>query len=87
MANPTIEELQKNDRYELVARLKHDEIKNFVIQQITETSSKIVKAYMIYQLLMLLTGMFFLAGAIVSAFRNYYEPFLISALAIVFSLS
>ncbi|MFW6309993.1 MAG: DUF3267 domain-containing protein [Prolixibacteraceae bacterium] len=87
MANPTIEELQKNDRYELVARLKHDEIKNFVIQQITETSSKIVKAYMIYQLLMLLTGMFFLAGAIVSAFRNYYEPFFISALAIVFSLS
>jgi hypothetical protein len=87
MANPTIEELQSNDRYELVARLKHGEIKNFVIQQITETNSQIVKAYMFYQLLMILTGMFFLARAIVFVFRNYYEPFLISALAIVFSLS
>jgi len=87
MANPTIEELQNSDRFELVARLKHTEIKNFVIEQISKTSSTLVKVYMFYQLLMVLTGMFFLARAIVFVFRNYYEPFLISALAIVFSLS
>jgi len=87
MANPTIEELQNNDRYELVSRLKHDEIKNFVLEQIAGTTSKIVKGYMFYQLLMVLTGMFFLARAIVFVFRNYYEPFFISLLAIVFSFS
>jgi len=87
MANPTIEELQNSDRFELVARLKHTEIKNFVIEQISKTSSTLVKVYMFYQLLMVLTGMFFLARAIVFVFRNYYEPFLISALATVFSLS
>jgi len=79
--------LQNSDRFELVARLKHTEIKNFVIEQISKTSSTLVKVYMFYQLLMVLTGMFFLARAIVFVFRNYYEPFLISALAIVFSLS
>jgi len=87
MANPTIEELQNSDRFELVARLKHTEIKNFVIEQISKTSSTLVKVYMFYQLLMVLTGMFFLARAIVFVFRIYYEPFLISALAIIFSLS
>lgn len=87
MTNPTVEELQSSDRYELVSQLKHDEIKNFVLEQIAETNSKIVKAYMFYQLLMVLTGMFFMARAIVFVFRNYYEPFLISLLAIVFSFS
>ena len=87
MANPTIEELQNSDRFELVARLKHTEIKNFVLEQIAGTTSKIVKAYMFYQLLMVLTGMFFLARAIVFVFRNYYEPFFISGLAIIFSFS
>lgn len=87
MANPTIDELQNSDRFELVARLKHTEIKNFVLEQIAETSSKIVKAYMFYQLLMVLTGMFFLARAVVFVFRNYYEPFFISLGAIIFSFS
>lgn len=87
MANPTIEELQNSESYELVARLRHDEIKNFVLEQIARTTSKIVKAYMFYQLLMVLAGMFFLARAVVFVFRNYYQPFWISLLAIVFSFS
>ena len=87
MANPTIDELQNSDRFELVARLKHTEIKNFVLEQIAETTSKIVRFYMFYQLLMVLTGMFFLARAIVFVFRNYYEPFVISLAAVVFSFS
>lgn len=87
MTNPTIEELQSSDRYEMVSRLKHDEIKNFVIEQISKTTSKIVKGYMFYQLLMVLAGMFFLARAVVFVFRNYSEPFFISLLAIVFSFS
>ena len=87
MANPTIEELHNSEKYELVARLKHDEIKNFVIEQVSTTRSFLVKWYMFYQLLMVLTGMFFLARAVVFVFRNYYEPFLISLLAIVFSFS
>lgn len=87
MANPTIEELQNSEKYELVARLRHDEIKNFVLEQIAGTTSTMVKAYMFYQLLMVLAGMFFLARAVVFVFRNYYEPFWISLLAIVFSFS
>jgi hypothetical protein len=72
MKNPTIKELQNDQRFELVARLNHDEIKNFVIEQISGTTSIIVKGYMFYQLMMVLAGMFFLARAFVFLFRKYY---------------
>jgi len=87
MANPSVEELKKNDDYELLAHLNHKQIKDFVLKQLTGSTSKIVNVFAIYQLLMVLTGMFFLARALVLAFRNEIQPLLISVLAIVFSLS
>jgi hypothetical protein len=87
MANPTVEELKNGEEYELIAELNHGQIKDFVLQQLTGSDSKIVKMFAIYQLLMILTGMFFLARALVLAFRNEFHPLLISLLALGFSLS
>lgn len=87
MANPTIEELKNEENYELVAELNHGQIKDFVLKQLTGSDSKIIKVYAIYQLLMILTGMFFLARALVLAFRNEPQPLLISLVTLIFSVS
>jgi len=87
MANLTVEELKNGEEYEIIAELNHGQIKDFVLQQLTGSDSKIVKMFAVYQLLMVLTGMFFLARALVLAFRNEAQPLLISLLALGFSLS
>lgn len=87
MTNPTIEELQNSDNYELVAELEHRQIKEFVIDQIT-TQSKLIKGFMIYQGIMILVGLFFATRPIVLAMRENYEPlfWLIGAIAFTFTL-
>jgi hypothetical protein len=87
MANPTIDELKNEEDYELFAELNHGQIKDFVLQQLTGSDSKLVKTYAIYQLLMILTGMFFLARALVLAFRNEIQPLIISVLTLIFSVT
>ena len=86
MANPTIEELQNEEHFELVAKLNHDKIKEFVIHQLTE-NGKIVFSYMIYQFLMVLLGMFFLTRSIVLAFQDYFQPLYISFATLLFCFS
>ena len=86
MANPTIEELQNEDKYELVTKLNHKQIKEFVIEQLTG-GGKIVFSYMIYQFLMVLLGLFFLTRTIVLAFQNYMQPLYISLATLVFCFS
>lgn len=85
--NPTIEELQNSDNYELVAELEHRQIKEFVIDQIT-TESKLIKGFMIYQGIMILVGLFFATRPIVLAMHGNYEPlfWLFGALAFTFTL-
>ncbi len=87
MSNPAIEELQNNDKFELVTQLNHEQIKAFVMEQLTE-GGKIIYFYMIYQLVMILIGMFFLTRGIVLAFQNNPSPLVISllTLACCFSL-
>lgn len=87
MTNPTIEELQNSDNYELVAELEHRQIKEFVIDQIT-TERKLIKGFMIYQGIMILVGLFFATRPIVLAMRGNYEPlfWLLGAIAFTFTL-
>jgi hypothetical protein len=87
MANPTIEELQNNEKYELVAELEHRQIKEFVMEQIT-TESKMIRGFMIYQGIMILVGLFFATRPIVLAMRGNSEPlfYLLGAILFTFTL-
>ena len=86
MTNPSIDELRNSGEYELMAQLNHQQIKEFVIEQLTE-SSKIIKIYMIYQVLMIMIGMFFFTRSIVLAFKDYSMPLFYSLAALVFCFS
>lgn len=86
MANPTIEDLQNEEQFELIAELSHPQIKDFVINQLSE-NGKLVRIYMIYQILMILVGIIFFTRSIVLAFQNFPEPLYYSISAFVFSFS
>ncbi len=86
MENPSIEELRNSEKYELIAQLNHRQIKEFVINQLTE-NGKIIKVYMIYQVLMILIGIFFFTRSIVLAFQSSFEPLYYTFAALVFSFS
>jgi len=87
MNNPTIEELQNSEKYELVAELEHRQIKEFVIGQIT-TESKLIQGFMIYQGIMILVGLFFATRPLVLAMRGNSEPvfWLLGAIVFTFTL-
>ncbi len=86
MPNPTIEELRNPEKYELIAKLNHSQIKEFVINQLME-NGKIIKIYMIYQILMIMIGMFFFTRSIVLAFQSSPIQLYYSLAALVFSFS
>ncbi|HDR52360.1 MAG TPA: DUF3267 domain-containing protein [Mariniphaga anaerophila] len=87
MTNPTIEELQNSENYELVAELEHRQIKEFVIDQIS-TESRLIKGFMIYQGIIILVGLFFATRPIVLAMRGNSEPlfYLLGAIIFTFTL-
>jgi len=86
MANPSIEELQISGKYELIAQLNHNQIKEFVINQLAENGG-IIKVYMIYQVLMITIGMFFFTRSIVLAFQGSTIQLYYSLAALIFCFS
>jgi hypothetical protein len=86
MPNPSIEELRNSGEYELVAQLNHSQIKEFVITQLME-NGRIIKVYMIYQIVMIVVGIFFFTRSIVFAFRSSLTPLYFSLAALVFCFS
>lgn len=86
MPNPTIEELRNPENYKLIAQLNHSQIKEFVINQLT-TKSSMITAYMIYQIIMIMIGMFFFTRSIVLAFKGAAIPLYYSLGALVFCFS
>lgn len=86
MANPTIQELQNTDEYELVHELEHNHVKDFVVSQIT-SGSKLIQGYMIYQLVLILFGLFFATRPLVLAMRGNLIPMFYLLIAILFSFS
>ena len=83
MTNPTIDELQDKESFELIAELNHKQIKEFVIHQLSE-KSWLVRIFMIYQVLMLLLGTFTITRSIIFAFQNNIEPLYYAIAAFVF---
>lgn len=86
MQNPTIEELRNSGEYDLIAQLNHRQIKEFVIEQLSE-NGKIIKIYMIYQLLMIVVGIFFFTRSIVLAFQGSVIQLYFSLAALAFCFS
>jgi hypothetical protein len=86
MPNPSIEELRNSGQFELIAQLNHSQIKEFVINQLTQ-NGKIIKVYMIYQIVMIMVGMFFFTRSIVLAFQGLPTPLYYSLAALVFCFS
>jgi hypothetical protein len=86
MPNPTVEELQHSGQFELLAHPGHRQIKRFVLEQIT-TESRLIRGFMIYQLGMILVGLFFVTRPLVLAIRGDYLPLLWLLGAIVFSFT
>lgn len=86
MANPTIDELRNSGKFELIAKLNHQQIKDFVMQQLSENGT-IIKTYMVYQIVMVLIGIFFFTRSIVLAFQSSAIQLYYSLAALVFSFS
>jgi len=86
MPNPSIDELRNSGEYELVAQLNHSQIKEFVINQLMQ-NGRIIKVYMIYQIVMIVVGIFFFTRSIVFAFKGLITPLYYSLTALVFCFS
>ena len=85
-ANPSIEELRNPERFELVAQINHQQIKEFVIEQLT-SDGKIIRFYMYYQVAMIAVGAFFLARSVILAFKYTAIELIYTIAALVFSLT
>lgn len=85
-ANPSIEELRNPERFELIAQINHQQIKEFVIEQLT-SDGNIIKYYMYYQVAMIAVGAFFLARSVILAFKYTAIELIYTIAALVFSLT
>lgn len=83
---PSIEELQDSNKFELIAAVDYSRIKDFVLKFLFD-DKKLVPAYMIYQLVMFIVGLFFFTRAIVFAIKGSATFLLTSIAGIIFSLS
>ena len=86
MPNPSIEELQNNEKFVLIAKLNHKQIKEFVLEQLSE-GGKLVKMFMIYQIFMIITGIFFVTRSIFLALQNFLAPVYFTLAALFFSVT
>ncbi|HYQ56229.1 MAG TPA: DUF3267 domain-containing protein [Draconibacterium sp.] len=85
-SNPTIDELYNSEEYELLAELEHDEIKSFVLTQLGR-GGWLVKAFMLYQTIMVVLGLFIIIRVLVLSFKGTYEALWYSISAIIFCLT
>ena len=85
-ANPSIEDLKNPERFELIAQINHQQIKEFVIEQLT-SDCKIIRLYMYYQVAMIAVGAFFLVRSVLLAFKSITVELIYTAVALVFSLT
>jgi hypothetical protein len=85
--NPSVKNLQNQERFKLITELSHHQIKDFVIEQLT-VKSLIINIFMIYQVLMILIGLFFSTRSVIFAIRGDLQPlvYTIAGLAFTFTL-
>ncbi|MDD2382294.1 MAG: DUF3267 domain-containing protein [Mariniphaga sp.] len=86
MANPTIGELQHTEKFKLLARPEHKQIKNFIFEQLA-SGGKIIRLFMVYQGIMILAGLFFFVRSLILSFQGENNPLFWALGALVFSFS
>ncbi|VAW17767.1 hypothetical protein MNBD_BACTEROID01-2325 [hydrothermal vent metagenome] len=84
--NPSIHELKQSGRFDLIAEPEHNRVKEFVLEQIRE-KGKLVKIYTIYQLVMMVAGVFFLGRAITQSVKGESDNLIYASAAIIFSFT
>ncbi|MDD4107396.1 MAG: DUF3267 domain-containing protein [Prolixibacteraceae bacterium] len=84
--NPSVGELQNNSSYELIAELSHNQIKEFVIDRLS-TKSNLINSYMIYQIIMILTGIFFFTRSVLLATGGDLLPLIYTSAGLIFSFT
>jgi len=80
------EDLQNNPEFELLKEVSHQNLKEFVIEQVSQ-EKQIIRFYSIYQVLMMTVFVFFLTRSIVFALKGHSEAVIQVVLAILFSFS
>ncbi|NLX29704.1 MAG: DUF3267 domain-containing protein [Bacteroidales bacterium] len=86
MKTPSADILHEDSQYELIARVHHDQIRDFVVDQVVE-DKKLVPTYMVYQSLMVFSGLFFLTRAVILAWKGDAGALTVALLALLFSFT
>ncbi len=84
--NPSIHELNHSGRFDLIADPEHNRVKEFVLEQIRK-EGRLVRIYMIYQLAMMIIGVFFFGYAITRSVKGESENLIYASAAIIFSFT
>lgn len=82
----TTEDLLDENEFELMTEVSHQDLKEFVVAQISQ-EKQIIRMYSIYQLIMVLLFMFFFSKSVALAIKGFPEMLIPIGLAIIFSLS
>ncbi len=80
------EDLQNESEFELLSEVSHQQIREFIVEQI-RNEKYIIRIYSIYQVLMIILFIFFFAKSIILSFNGYSDAISGIGLAILFSLS
>jgi hypothetical protein len=80
------EDLQNNPEFELLKEVSHQNLKEFVIEQVSQ-EKQIIRFYSIYQVLIMTIFVFSLTRSIVFALKGHSEAVIQVGLAILFSFS
>jgi hypothetical protein len=83
---PTIRDLNDSEKFDLLASVEHGRIKEFILQQVM-TDKIFIPAYMIYQILLFFSGLFFLTRSVILAYRGHWSYLLYSSAGILFSFT
>ena len=84
--NPTVEELNDQGKFEKIAEIEHARIKEFVFEQI-RNGRMILPVYMVYQVIMVLAGTFFVTRSVVLIIKGSPIEFYWTAGAFILSFS
>ena len=80
------EDLQNESEFELIAEISHQQIREFVVEQI-QKEKYIVRIYSIYQILMMILFAYLLSRSILLAFNDHSEAIAGIGFSFLFSLS
>jgi hypothetical protein len=80
------EDLQTGEEFELLQEVSHQNLKEFIVEQIS-TRNRVIGIYSVYQILLMLIFAFFFTRSLVYLLKGHHEPFLYVGLAILFSFT